>query len=254
MTSTADTTTTPSGAVVVGVDGSEHGVRALAEAVAIARMEHRPLHLLHARDPEYWLSFPDPSGYSVEALEQASLTQGNDVLAEAAARVGAEPEPPAVTTELIVADPREALLEAAKVASCLVIGSRGRGQIRSMTLGSVGVHVSQHASCPVLICRPPRAGATPAGVAVGVDGSQVSSAALAFAYVQASLRQEPLTIVHCWRTSSRAVTGSAGQPTTSWSTCPAGGAPSPSPWPDSRRPIPASRRTSRSSVTVPTCS
>ncbi|MDX6324464.1 MAG: hypothetical protein QOK15_818, partial [Nocardioidaceae bacterium] len=103
----------------------------------------------------------------------------------------------AVSTELIVADPREALLEAAEAASSLVVGSRGRGRLRSMTLGSVGVWVSQHAPCPVLISRPPRPGTEHVGLAVGVDGTHTSSAALAFAYAQASLRRVPLTVIHC---------------------------------------------------------
>ena len=41
----------PAGAVVVGIDGSDHSHRALDAASAVAAREHRPLHLLHCYEP-----------------------------------------------------------------------------------------------------------------------------------------------------------------------------------------------------------
>jgi nucleotide-binding universal stress UspA family protein len=50
--------------------------------------------------------------------------------------------------------PREALLDAGGEARMLVVGSRGRGGIRGMTVGSVTSALLHHASCPVGIVRP----------------------------------------------------------------------------------------------------
>ncbi|HEX9541422.1 MAG TPA: universal stress protein [Streptosporangiaceae bacterium] len=47
--------------------------------------------------------------------------------------------------------PRSALLEAAQDAQMLVVGSRGRGGIRGMMLGSVSQAVLHHAPCPVSV-------------------------------------------------------------------------------------------------------
>ena len=36
----------------------------------------------------------------------------------------------------------------------MIVGSHGRGVVRGALLGSAGVHLLQHAACPVLITRP----------------------------------------------------------------------------------------------------
>ena len=49
---------------------------------------------------------------------------------------------------------RDALLTAAHDAQLLVVGARGRGGIRGMTLGSVSMAMLDHAPCPVGVARP----------------------------------------------------------------------------------------------------
>eukprot|EP00270_Netrium_digitus_P006986 TRINITY_DN2019_c0_g1_i1.p1 TRINITY_DN2019_c0_g1~~TRINITY_DN2019_c0_g1_i1.p1 ORF type:complete len:109 (+),score=12.48 TRINITY_DN2019_c0_g1_i1:357-683(+) len=39
-------------------------------------------------------------------------------------------------------------------ADVLVLGTRSRGALKSVVLGSVGMYCIQHAPCPVLIARP----------------------------------------------------------------------------------------------------
>jgi len=45
------------------------------------------------------------------------------------------------------------LLEAARGASLLVVGSRGHGEFTGMLLGSVSEHCVTHARCPVVVVR-----------------------------------------------------------------------------------------------------
>jgi nucleotide-binding universal stress UspA family protein len=48
------------------------------------------------------------------------------------------------------------LIDAAKDADLLVVGSRGRGGFAGLLLGSVSQQCAQHAQCPVVIVRKPQ--------------------------------------------------------------------------------------------------
>ena len=50
-------------------------------------------------------------------------------------------------------NPARALLDAAKGADLLVVGSRGHGGFTEALLGSVGQHCVHHAECPVVVIR-----------------------------------------------------------------------------------------------------
>jgi len=56
----------------------------------------------------------------------------------------------------VVADrPSAALLEPGTLASLIVVGSRGRGQLASAVLGSVSDQLAHHATCPWSSCPEP---------------------------------------------------------------------------------------------------
>jgi nucleotide-binding universal stress UspA family protein len=107
-----------------------------------------------------------------------------------------------------------ALIADAGAADLAVVGNRGRGGFASLALGSVGMELTAHAPCPVIVVRAPavaaEAGPSAGRVVVGVDGSAAGQPALAFAFEEASLRGVGLTAVHAW--SLPAVpTGVAGE-------------------------------------------
>jgi nucleotide-binding universal stress UspA family protein len=104
-----------------------------------------------------------------------------------------------VVTAVVDADPRLALVDLSTEAHLVALGSRGRGPLRSALLGSVSASVARHAHCPVVVCRPPRAGTSATNrIVVGTDGSAASRPVLEFAFEQASLLQAPLTVMHCF--------------------------------------------------------
>jgi nucleotide-binding universal stress UspA family protein len=58
---------------------------------------------------------------------------------------------------LLVADsPGPAIVTAADDAELVVVGSRGLSGVRSRLLGSVSLHVTHHAPCPVVVLRADR--------------------------------------------------------------------------------------------------
>jgi nucleotide-binding universal stress UspA family protein len=61
-------------------------------------------------------------------------------------------------------------------AELVIVGSRGRGRLRTMLLGSVSAEVVDHAPCPVLVVRSPEASRT----LVAVDGSTAARCAIDF--------------------------------------------------------------------------
>lgn len=192
-----NTTSIPAGSIVVGVDGSASGERALDWAVDQAVAERRPLTLVHAVSPagSVWM---DQAGMDhrigLEAMESAARRLLDRARAEVTTRApGLE-----VCDVLRVADPRDLLLGFSSEAAMVVVGSRGRGPVRSLLLGSVGLALTRHANCPVVIHRPGNPGLVRNGIVVGADGSPGSLVTLEFAYRQASLRGLPLTVFHCF--------------------------------------------------------
>lgn len=205
-----ETTTTPSGipagSVVVGVDGSASGAGALHWAADQAALEHRPLVLLNGvgQAGTVWSETP---GLDHRVVVEAMHQQGRALLDEARSAVLVRRPALDVRDVLAPADAREALLEASRTAGTLVVGSRGRGTVRSLLLGSVSLAVSRHASCPVVVVRPTEPHPPRHGVLVGVDGTSRCAATLEFAYRQASLADLPLTVMHVYwdvRTSAAA--------------------------------------------------
>jgi len=134
--------------VVVGVDGSPESEAALAFAFGAADLRRVPLVAVHA----WWDLVVDPTmgplvdWAAVEADE-------HEVLAERLAG-WAETYPDVPVRRLVVRDrPAHALVEESGRAQLVVVGSRGRGGLRGMLLGSVSQALLHHAHCPVAVVR-----------------------------------------------------------------------------------------------------
>lgn len=167
------------GSVVVAVDGSDHDGRAVTWAADHAAAEHRRLAVIGVCDP---------------ASAASPITV--DAVADAAATARARHHDLTVLTQVVPGEPRRVLVEASRHAFDLVLGSRGRGTVTSVVLGSVSAAVSAHARCPTIVCRPRSHEPVPGGVVVGTDGTPASLPVVEFAYRQAFLRGLPLTVLH----------------------------------------------------------
>ena len=183
----------PGGSIVVGVDGSPSSIQAVEWAARQAGLEQRPLALLHTFHVEgiYWLP---AMGYEPAEIRQLLRDDGSKLL-DAAEQRATEISPGLDLYRVIGdADPRTALIEASHQASMVVVGSRGRGPVASTFLGSVGVTVLRHATCPVVVRRPEHDDVTQ-GVIVGTDLADSSRPVLEYAYRLAAVRHLPLTVL-----------------------------------------------------------
>ncbi len=188
-----------SGSVVVGIDGSPCSDGALDWAVEQAALEARPLTVVHGAAP---MNIPSvglyPSGsFGAGHLVDEARDWAETVLDAAAAR--ARDRQPGVELQQVVsvADPRTALFELGERAEMIVLGSRGRGPVASLLLGSVSVSVARQASCPVVVWRMGDQPQPRRRILLGIDGTQHSLSAIAFAYRMASLRRSALTVLYC---------------------------------------------------------
>jgi nucleotide-binding universal stress UspA family protein len=134
---------TPVSRVVVGLDGSAGSIRALQFAVGEARLRccavdavlawHMPAMLDAAGIPDDF----DPQGWAQAALDVALAAVPTDGVA--------------VDGHAAQGHPASVLLDAAKGADLLVVGSRGHGGLVGALLGSVSQHCVAHATCPVVV-------------------------------------------------------------------------------------------------------
>ena len=183
----------PRGAIVVGLDGSSVSDVALDWAVDQALLEHRTLVLAHAAGPDW----ADRTVSEPEIVRGSLLEAGRALVETAREMVERRGRGRVEVVPLVmITQPGVLLTEVSADAALLVLGSHGRGRLRSLLLGSVGVAVVREARCPVVVHRPMHVGLVRQGVLVGIDGTEHSLSTLEVAFRLASLRQLPLTVLH----------------------------------------------------------
>jgi nucleotide-binding universal stress UspA family protein len=137
--------------IVVGADGSPGSRLALTEALSLARR-------LEAEVDAVWAWHMSYGGveYGVAPIisrEELEIDMRN-ALSEL---VGGVDTDGVVVHQIVVeGDATRALLDAAKGADMLVVGSRGHGGLFGLVLGSVSYKCISHATSPVLVVPAPQ--------------------------------------------------------------------------------------------------
>jgi nucleotide-binding universal stress UspA family protein len=190
-------------AIIVGADGSDHSLRAVEWAAEEAARRGLPLRIVHAVAP--WL-YDTPVDPRLGAVRKWLLTSGEEVVEEATATARACDGDIAVEGEAVPGGAARALLEEARDATMVVLGSHGVGTVAGLLLGSTALQVVAHAPVPTMVVRRLEP-AVRREIAVGVDGSAAGEAAVAFAFEEAGLRKARLRAIHVWSDPDLAGTG-----------------------------------------------
>ena len=194
----------PSGPVIVGIDGSPASLRAARWAAAEASSWGVPLHLAHAWSVPV-VEWPVPGGPTYGDAGQFRAAS-QEVLQQAATALRDElgSDGPERHLSSLEGQAAHQLIQAAIGARALVLGTRGQGGFAGLLLGSVVAACLHHARTPVVAVGGnlvlPGAGS----VVVGVDSSDGSRAALRWAAREAARHGVLLRVVHGW--DSAAVT------------------------------------------------
>lgn len=187
--------------VVVGLDHSETARVAVDHAAEVAARRGLRLRIVHSYESGDPYVRATMSG--IVAVERALREGAERFTAQVAAEVAEQRPDLEITTRIDPGPAVPLLLAEAEGAETLVVGSRGAGGFAGHLLGSTTMQVASHAHCPVVTVPAPAPAsssddATRSGVVVGVDGSELSQAAVEYALRVASEVGEPLLAVHAW--------------------------------------------------------
>lgn len=137
--------------IVVGVDGSEGGRRALDWAVTEAATRGSAVRAVIAWS---WNGLDYDPIAALDRVEENALA--NQVVnAEIDALVQRRGSALPVTGEAVEGSPADVLTEAARTADLLVLGSHGHSRVRHTVLGSVSEACIRKATCPVVVLPAP---------------------------------------------------------------------------------------------------
>jgi nucleotide-binding universal stress UspA family protein len=135
--------------IVVGVDGSDSSQEALKWAARQALLTGAVVEAVTA-----W-QMPTSYGYPLAVAPLSTPSEIaqrilNNALDQAAQPPGAQAE---MIAKVVEGNAAQVLIDEARGADLLVVGSRGHGGFAEALLGSTGQHCVHHATCPVVVVR-----------------------------------------------------------------------------------------------------
>jgi len=136
--------------ILVAVDGSADAEQALTQAIDLAESEHARLTLFGALVTPPAAAYIGAGGGVAATLARDAEAETETILRTAVERV---PNGVSVSTVLSSDPVRVALIDQVTTGhhDLVVMGSRGRGALQSVLLGSVSHYVLHHSPVPVLI-------------------------------------------------------------------------------------------------------
>jgi nucleotide-binding universal stress UspA family protein len=141
--------------VLVAFDASPEAQLALVHAIAMAQVYRAKVTIVAVVPPPPMLAWQAPGG--TRGLHEAEQQELAKALRAAADSV---PDDLSVTTQLLDGDPARELLRVAREGDfdAIVMGSRGRGRMTAVLLGSVSNRVMHDADIPVMVIHAPNRG------------------------------------------------------------------------------------------------
>ena len=134
--------------IVVGIDGSASSISALQWAVGQAQLTGSVVQAVMAWQYPRAVVPAEPEDLGPDAESRRALDGAID-----AAFAGAAPVE--VTRIVEEGERGTTLVRRSMDAALLVVGSRGRGALVGMLIGSVSQYCVTHAHCPVVVLRGP---------------------------------------------------------------------------------------------------
>ena len=144
--------------ILVPHDFSQHATRALRVAADLAVAHKGRLVVLHALPPVYPVvglppvalrkAFPPPAGGPElvgRVRQRLEALVGREISGRRKRRV---------ECRVVIADPFQAIMQAARGASAIVMGTLGRTGLPHLLLGSIAEKTVRHSPVPVLTIRP----------------------------------------------------------------------------------------------------
>jgi len=186
--------------LVVGVDGSESSLVATDWAVDEAARHGVPLRLVYA---SLWERYEGaaPSREPDDPAYMSQRMRADTILGAAEERARRRSPDLKISAEVVPDEAVSALLREGHNAFALITGSRGRGELAGLLLGSVGLAVAARAHCPVIVVRGDTAGlaGTHERILLGAGEPSSGGEAARFAFREAEARGCTLDVVRTWR-------------------------------------------------------
>jgi nucleotide-binding universal stress UspA family protein len=140
--------------IVVGIDGSEAAKNALRWALEEARLRSAEIVAVHAWEAPSAMPEPGPApGFDLVGILPEVEEAGERLVKAVVEEVVGDDSDVTVEPVAIQGPAASVLVEAARDADMLVVGSRGHGGFTALLLGSVSKQLAHHAPCPLLIHR-----------------------------------------------------------------------------------------------------
>ena len=178
--------------ILVGIDGSERGRRALEWAVRRARRDNASITMLAVVDQ----AIANKAGVDVETV---CITVRRALAAKRAAAASEYPGI-SITAQVLVGDIVDALVDAADEHDMIVLGSHHGHTIGETIGGAKGLRVSVSTKVPTVIVPADWDAANHGtGIVVGVGPDErVSAGAIGFGVKEALIRNQKLELVSAW--------------------------------------------------------
>lgn len=124
--------------IVVGVDGSPGSKKALAWAIQEARLRDATVEAVRAWTPGEFGTSEEVASFALKSLEEdIAEIAGTDSIVK-------------ISAQADQGHAGQVLIDHARDADMLVVGSRGRGGFTGLLLGSVSHQVAAHSNAPAV--------------------------------------------------------------------------------------------------------